>query len=330
VAHNSDHVHHEEDSRRVMANAVSWAGHAKHLGVHWSWGRTILAASVLYLLTGVYSISADQVGVILVFERVSWARAEPGLHWTWPFPFSRVEKVKVMETKRLTVGVDAPDRVLGRAGDRTKAQFLTGDQNIINVRLAVQYAIKDAVEYLFVSKDVAALIAGVVESSLSDVVVRRQVDDLLTTEKVAVQQQVQADAQALLDCYRCGVYISNISIESVSPPAEVLDAFRDVASAREDRERIMREAESYSNNVVPRARGEASRLGLEAQGYFQSSVSEAKGDASRFASLAGEYAHAKEVTSQRLFLETMEEVLPRLKKIIVEGNVDLDLIQKKN
>src|SRR5262249_52957848 len=157
-----------------------------------------------------------------------------------------------------------------------------------------------------------SIVARTVESSLSSVVVRRNVDDLLTKEKVAVQNEVQSQAQPFLA--RLGVSVSSISIESITPPDEVLEAFRDVASAREDRERIVREAESYANSVVPRARGEAERLRQEASSYCQRKIDESFGDASRFTALAAEYSKARDVTSARLFLETMEEVLPRLKK----------------
>jgi len=160
-------------------------------------------------------------------------------------------------------------------------------------------------------------------------VARRKVDDLLTTGKVIGQQGVQSASQELLDRYGCGVSISSISIESMAPPGEVLDAFREVANAREDRERIKREADSYANQLVPRARGEAARLMAEAAGYCEGRINEAEGDAARFTSLAAEYAKARETTEARLYLETMEEVLPRLKKIVVEPGVDLDLVQRK-
>lgn len=288
----------------------------------------------LYLLSGLYFVSADQQAVELILGKVQnrKVRSLPGIHWTWPYPIARVEKLKVRETKRLTVGIEAPDQVLGRGVGEVKAQFLTGDQNITNLRLAVQYTIEDPFQYLFAAKDVTSVIARTVEAALSSVVVRHNVDDLLTTEKVAVQQQVQRVSQSLLDSHESGVSITNVSIESIAPPDEVLEAFRDVASAREDKDRIIRQAESYANDVLPRARGEATRLMEEASSYRQRKINEAQGDASRFISLAAEYAKAREVTSARLFLETMEEVLPRLKKIIVEsgpGGVDLDLIQKK-
>ena len=196
----------------------------------------------------------------------------------------------------------------------------------------VQYAIKDPVQYLFKTKDITSVIGKTVESLLSSVVVRRKVDDLLTTEKIMVQSEVLREGQQLLDSYECGVSISSISIESMAPPGEVLEAFRDVASAREDRERIKREADSYANDVVPKARGEAARLLAEAAGYCERKINQAIGDADRFRSLAAEYFRARDVTATRLFLEAMEEVLPRLKKIVVEpgpGGIDLDLVERK-
>lgn len=295
-------------------------------------GRQLLFALVVfYFLSGTYFVRGDQQAVVLVFEKVAQSRILPGPHWTWPFPIARVEKLKTLEMKRLTVGVEPPDRILGRAAD-SRSQFLTGDQNVINVRLAVQFSIKEPVPYLYLSRDVHSVLAATVESALSSIVVRRRVDDLLTTEKIAVQQEVQNASQRLLDVYGCGISLWNISIESIRPPDEVLEAFRDVASAREDRERIKREADIYANDILPRARGEAYRRIEEANGYCERKVRESQGDAARFVSLAREYSKAPEVTSARLFLETMEEVLPRLKKVVVEsgtGGIDIDLIQKK-
>ncbi len=303
---------------------------ARHLAGKWGRARGLATCAALYLISGFYFVLADQQAVVIAFGKVRERRVPPGVHWTWPCPFSRVEKLKVLETKRLTVGVEAPDQVLGRATGDTSAQFLTGDQNIINIRLAVQYRIQDPARYLFNTRDVSSLLARTVESALCSVVARRKVDDLLTTGKVIVQQGVQSASQELLDRYGCGVSISSISIESMAPPGEVLDAFREVANAREDRERIKREADSYANQLVPRARGEAARLMAEAAGYCEGRINEAEGDAARFTSLAAEYVKARETTEARLYLETMEEVLPRLKKIVVEpGGVDLDLVQRK-
>jgi len=181
---------------------------ARHLAGKWGRARWLATCAALYLISGFYFVLADQQAVVIAFGKVRERRVPPGVHWTWPCPFSRVEKLKVLETKRLTVGVEAPDQVLGRATGDTSAQFLTGDQNIINIRLAVQYRIQDPARYLFNTRDVSSLLARTVESALSSVVARRKVDDLLTTGKVIVQQGVQSASQELLDRYGCGVSIS--------------------------------------------------------------------------------------------------------------------------
>ena len=324
------------DSHDQSRHPAAWLYSLRHrwndVLKDWGWRRLLVALVALYFASGFYFVYADQQAVVLLFGKVREKHVPPGLHWAWPSPLSRIEKAKDFETKRLTIGVEAPDQILGRGAGEAKAHFLTGDQNIINIRLVVQYAIKDPVQYLFKTKDITSVIGKTVESLLSSVVVRRKVDDLLTTEKIMVQSEVLREGQQLLDSYECGVSISSISIESMAPPGEVLEAFRDVASAREDRERIKREADSYANDVVPKARGEAARLLAEAAGYCERKINQAIGDADRFRSLAAEYFRARDVTATRLFLEAMEEVLPRLKKIVVEpgpGGIDLDLVERK-
>jgi membrane protease subunit HflK len=244
----------------------------------------------------------------------------------------RVLKIRARETRRLTIGFAAPDQVLGREAIPVQAEFLTGDRNIITIGLVAQYAIKDPVAYLFRFRDVEALLRGTVESSLSAVVMRRGVDSLLTTEKVAVQQEVHALAQELVERYAAGVSILGVSLESVAPPEAVREAFNDVASAREDRDRIVREAQSYANEVLPVARGDAERMLRESEGYLESRTSRAAGDAGRFASVAAEYAKVPAETSTRLYLEAMEEVLPRMDKTIVDADansVDLDFVRRQ-
>ena len=338
-SHHHDHPHHhhghdesdrhqEQPPARLGPMVSRIAGPLRSIG--WRWWVAILM--LVYLLSGFYFVSADQQALEVVLGKVysREQRVQPGLHWTFPYPLARVERVKVLETKRLTVGLEPADQVLGRSMGQTASQFLTGDQNITNITLAVQFSVADPYAYLFRYEEVTVAVARTVETALSRIVVQRKVDDLLTTEKVAVQQEVHNLAQQLLDAYQCGTAISSVSIESSTPPEEVLEAFNDVASAREDRDRIVQEARSYFNDMVPRARGQAAAIIEEANGYCQRKINEAEGDAARFTSLATEYASAKEVTRARLYLETMEEVLPRLKKIIVEpGTIDVDLLERK-
>jgi membrane protease subunit HflK len=296
-------------------------------------GRLLIAVAALaWLLLGVYFVRADQQAVVLRLGRVAGAPVGPGVHWTWPWPVGEVVKIRARETRRLTIGFEAPDQVLGREAMPVQAEFLTGDRNIITIGLVAQYAIKDPVAYLFRFADVEALLRGTVESALAAVVMRRGVDSLLTTEKVAVQQEVHTLAQELVERYAAGVSILGVSLESVAPPEAVREAFNDVASAREDRDRIVREAQSYANEVLPVARGDAERLLRESEGYLQSRTSRAAGDAGRFASLAAEYARVPGETSTRLYLEAMEEVLPRMDKTIVESDadaIDFDFVRSR-
>ena len=241
-----------------------------------------LAVATVWLLFGIYFVAADQQAVVLRLGRVAGAPVGPGVHWTWPAPVGKVFKIRARETRRLTVGFAAPDQVLGRDAQPAQAEFLTGDRNLISIGLVTQYAIKDPIAYLFRFGDVESLLRSTVESSLAAVVMRRGVDSLLTTEKVAVQQEVHALAQELVESYGAGVSILGVSLESVAPPEAVREAFNDVASAREDRDRIVREAQSYANEVLPVARGDAERQLRESEGYLESRRQRAAGDAARF------------------------------------------------
>jgi membrane protease subunit HflK len=288
--------------------------------------RIILGLVVAaYLLSGIYFVSADQQAVVLRFGAVRESRVQAGVHWSWPYPVGQVIKLRVRETKRLTLGLDGVEPV-------KRSQYLTGDRNILNIRLVVQFAISDPVQYLFRTADVSAAVANAARGALAQVVAGRHVDDLLTTEKVAVQERVQMVAQTALSRYDCGVTLLGVVLDSIVPPNEVVDAFRLVASAREDSNRIVREAESYANGVVPVARGEAARLGEEALTYNTQQVNQATGDASRFSDVAAEYSKAPSETATRLYLETVEEVLPKLDKTIVgtdPKSVDLQFLKKK-
>jgi len=165
---------------------------------------------------------------------------------------------------------------------------------------------------------------------LAERIAERNVDEVLTTEKQNIQEDVRAEAQKILNEYRAGVLLSTVNMESAVPPPEAADAFRDVASARADSSRIVSEAQGYSNDVIPKARGEARQMLEEAQAYKESRINQAQGDAARFTEVAAEYAKASEVNVQRLYLETMEQILPKIKKLIVDknGNLDLTIIRK--
>jgi len=294
--------------------------------------RRVIAAGlvVLWLMTGVYVVGADQQAVVTRFGAVVERRVLPGIHLTWPYPIAQVHKLKVLQRQRAFIGGAPADQPLGQV-EPFASQFLTGDQNLINIRTVVQYSVATPDEYLFHAEDIGQAISAATEAELSRQISSRKVDDVLTTEKVAIQETVRQRAQELVDQYGLGVVLSTVSIEYIAPPPETAAAFRDVASARADSVRITSEAQGYANDLIPRARGEATQLLEESQGYQQRKVDEAQGDAARFVQLAVEYNRNPALTRSRLYLETMEEVLPRLKKTIVdsEGSLDMTIIRRE-
>lgn len=295
----------------------------------WTRRRLIYGLAALWFLSGIYLVAPDQQAVVTRFGAVVEPRVLPGIHYALPWPIDSVAKLKVQQLQRLVIGGDLPDAVLGRTQPLI-SQFLTGDQNIINMRVVVQYSVSMPADYLFRSQDATRAVSAAVEAELARRVAHRGVDAILTTEKAAIQEEVRAAAQARINDYRSGVLLSTVNIESVTPPPEASDAFRDVASARADASRIVNEAEGYANDVVPKARGEARQFLESAQAYRERKINEAAGDASRFNAVAAEYSKAAQVTGERLYMETMEQILPRIRKFIVDkdGNLDLTIIRR--
>jgi membrane protease subunit HflK len=279
--------------------------------------------------TGIYIVAADQQAVVTRFGRVVEPRVMPGLHVALPWPIDRVAKLKVRQSQRALIGGDVADGVLGRS-EPLKSQFLTGDRNLIHMRTVVQYSVSVPVDYLFQVNAVETLISAAVEAELALSVARLGVDDILTTGKARLQEEVRGAAQKRLNDMRAGVQIASVNVESVAPPAEAADAFRDVASARADSSRIVNEAHGYSNDIVPRARGEAQQMMEGAEGHKQRVINLALGDTERFRQVAAEYAKASEVNGRRLYIETLEQVLPRIRKVFVDknGNLDLTMLRK--
>ena len=300
-----------------------WRQHVRRRNL---WGLVVL----VWLLSGLYLVGTDQQAVVTRVGR--FQRLEtPGIHYHLPYPIEQITKLKADQLQASTIGGEPADGALGRT-DPLRAQFLTGDQNIINVRAVVQYNVKSPREYLFQSRDVGQTVGAVVESELGREIARRSVDDVLTTEKIKIQDAVKQRAQRLLDSYDVGVAIYTVNIDRTAPPDEARDAFADVAGARADAARIVNQAEGYANDVVPRARGEAHQLLESAQAYKQSKVNEATGEASRFTQLAEEYNKAAAVTSHRLYVEAMEQILPKIKKTIVDrqgNNLDMTIIRRE-
>jgi membrane protease subunit HflK len=280
-----------------------------------------LGALVLWLATGFYTVKPDEVGLNMVFGKFS-GKTQPGLNYNWPYPIGSVVKPKVTVVNTTEVGFRGSDgqRRAGYRDVNEESLMLTGDENIVDIDFAVQWQIDPAKaeDYVFNIVDPAASVKAVAESVMREVVGRRNIQQILTTDRSAVEVEVRQQMQEVLNRYGAGVEIRQVQLQKVDPPAQVIDAFRDVQAARQDQDRMRNQAETYASKVVPEARGEASRIVQEAEAYKERSVAEATGQASRFKQVYEEYRKAPEVTRERMFLDTMERVYSGADKVIVD------------
>lgn len=284
---------------------------------------TLAALAALYLLSGVYVVNPGEEAVVRRFGRVVRSRVGEGLHYRLPWPVERADKVNVSEIRREGIGVTPPEHGL-RLHPPEEIQVLTGDENIVNLKVIVQYRVKDPADFLLrVDYDANPLIRSAIKHALTAVGAGARVDDLLTVGRTELQRLVQAAGQRTLDEYRSGVQLVNLTLQEVIPPKEAADAFRDVASAREERAKAINDAQGYRNSIVPEARGKAERMLREAEGYRADAINRARGDAARFASVLDEYRRSAgengaEVTLYRYYVEAMEKILPRVRKYVVD------------
>ncbi|MEK8090600.1 FtsH protease activity modulator HflK [Thermithiobacillus plumbiphilus] len=273
--------------------------------------------ALLWLASGIYVVGPDEQGVVLRFgSHVD--TTQPGLHYHLPYPIDVVYTPKVTESRRIEIGYRTAGTT--RRGMPNEALMLTQDENIVDIAFAVQFRISNPSYFLFNSRDPETLVRQVAESSIRQVVGRSKIDQVLTEGRALIEQNVQILMQQTLDHYKLGLIVDAVRLQGVNPPEQVLPAFLDVVSAREDLQRARNEAEAYANDVLPRARGEAVRIVEEAAGYKQRSIEQATGDASRFSQILTEYRKAPRITSERLYLESMEEILRNANKVIVDSN----------
>lgn len=274
----------------------------------------VIAAAVVYGLTGFYRVGPGELGVELVLGKYQ-STTQPGLNYNWPYPFGEVYTPDVLRIREVNIG----SRGEGRGNDvPQESLMLTGDENIVDVDFKVQWRISDPANYLFNVEDPAGTVKQVAESAMREVVGRKNIQPILTQERQQIEQDVQALMQATLNSYGAGIEVSQVQTQKVDPPQAVIGAFRDVQTARADQERFQNEADAYANDIVPQARGEAARIVENAAAYRDQVVAEATGEADRFLSVYEEYRKAPEVTRQRIYLETMEKVLAGTDKIIID------------
>jgi len=274
---------------------------------------------VLWFASGVYMVNQGHVGVVRTFGKET-ARVEPGLHYRFPWPFQRTDFVSVEEVRRIEVGFRSGMRVY------EEALMLTGDENIVEAQMVVQFRVADPSKFLFRVHDPEATLHTATEVALRSTAGGMTIDEVMIENRAKVQDETRVFVQRLMDAYQSGVVITDVKLQAADPPEAVKDAFHDVVRAREDRERLINQALGYQADLLPRARGAAQQILREAEGYKEKRVLLAKGEASRFLSVLAEYEKAKEVTRERLHLETVERILPEIDKLIVDGDIGQRLI----
>lgn len=287
-------------------------------------GLILVVALGVWLLTGFYIVQQGERGVVLRFGKQTEI-TEAGLRWRLPWPLESVEKVNVEKVSTIEVGYRSNTRGGGKTKVPKEALMLTEDENIIDIEFAVQYRVGNAADYVFNVRDQELTIAQATESAVREVVGGSKLDFVFENRK-GVEQSVRDILQKILDNYKVGIQVAAVEMQRAQPPEEVKAAFDDAVRAREDRERLKNEAEAYANDVIPRARGAAARMIEEATGYKASTVARAEGDAQRFTRIAGEYAKAPSVTRERLYIETMEQVLTSTTKIFVDQKAGNNLL----
>ncbi len=312
-------------------------------------GGLVLA---VYFLSGVYTVAPGEVSVATIFGKEVHQEITEGLHYKLPWPFEAIEKVNVSAIRRIDVGaMNSPKsrlfpkkrlaEILSPAGGHSghgapatspettaaidsapfsaQNQFFTGDENILEIRMNIQYQIRDASDYLFNMNSPDTLVPVATRVAVTEYFALMPVEDLLTVAKSQIQKRIAQKAQGMLDEYGTGLYIVNVNLQEVNPPKDVAEAFRDVSSAREEREEKINKAQGYWNTVIPEARGNAHKLISEAEGHSHEVINQSRGDADKFSAMLDEYRRAKSVTKYRLYLETIEKVLAKTNKFIVDS-----------
>src|SRR5579871_3667129 len=284
----------------------------------------LLAVLVIWGLTGFFRVQSEELGVVLRFGK-HVRTVGPGLSYHLPYPIETVQLPKALRVSTLNIGFsyeESPRRARdGRRDIQEESLMLTGDENIVDVQFTVLWRIKPngAADYLFNIQNPEGTVKAVAESALREVVGRSDIQPILTNDKDKTQQAVLELMQKTLDGYGSGIQIQQLQMGQVNPPADVIQSFNDVQNAKTDLESAQNQAQTYANQVVPEARGQAAKITQGAEGYKQQAVAEAKGQSSRFLKVYEEYSKAKDVTRQRIYLETMERILGNADKLVYDG-----------
>ncbi|MBN8780075.1 FtsH protease activity modulator HflK [Thiobacillus sp.] len=276
-------------------------------------GLLLGALFLVWVASGFYIVDTGQRGVVLRFGKYI-ETTEPGPRWHLPWPIESREIVNIDQVRTVEIGYrnNVKSKVL------RESLMLTDDENIIDLQFAVQYILKDPEEFLFVNRAPEDTVLQVAETAMREIVGKNKMDFVLYEGRAEIATRAKVLMQQILDRYKTGISISQVTLQNIQPPEQVQAAFDDAVKAGQDRERLKNEAEAYSNDVVPRASGLASRLKEEAAGYKQAVIANAEGEASRFSQIVTEYQKAPQVTRQRMYLDTMQTVMNNTSKVVVD------------
>jgi len=272
---------------------------------------------VIWGLTGIYIVDEGSRGVVTRFGKYM-ETTQPGPHWRLPAPIESHTIVNVEQQRFIEVGYRSNNRQQASQSFSKEALMLTQDENIVDVRLSVQYQIKDAKNYLFNLSDPDTTLRQVTESAERGVIGKNTMDFVLTEGRSSFADEMKVEIQKILDDYNAGIRVMAVSVKDAQPPEEVQSAFEDAIKAREDEQRLKNEAEAYANEVIPKARGAAARLTEESEGYKLKLIAKAKGEAGRFEQLLTEYLKAPEITRERLYLDTMEAIFDKTNTVLLD------------
>jgi len=275
----------------------------------------LIAAGVflIWICSGFFIIQEGQAGVILTFGKYDYT-AKPGINWRMPWPIQSQEIVNLSGVRSVEVGRP----VLIKATNQKDSSMLTEDENIIDVRFAVQYRLKDPTDYLFNNRDPDAAVVQAAETAVREIVARSKMDTVLYEGREKIAIDLASSIQKILDGYKSGIFVTSVTVLNVQPPEQVQAAFDDAVKAGQDQERLKSEGQAYANDIIPRAKGTAARLIQEAEGYKSRVVATAEGDANRFKQIYIEYAKAPQVTRDRMYIDTMRDMYNNVTKILVD------------
>ena len=286
-------------------------------------GILLAAAGVflVWIFSGFFIIQEGQAGVISTFGKYDYT-AKPGINWRMPWPIQSQETVNLSGVRSVEVGRP----VLIKATNQKDSSMLTEDENIIDVRFAVQYRLKDPTDYLFNNRDPDAAVVQAAETAVREIVARSKMDTVLYEGREKIGIDLANSIQKILDSYKTGIYVTSVTVQNVQPPEQVQAAFDDAVKAGQDQERLKSEGQAYANDIIPRAKGTAARLIQEAEGYKARVMATAEGDAARFKQVFVEYAKAPGVTRDRMYIDSMREMYNNVTKVLVDTTKNNSLL----